>query len=101
MDRSSVVYLVSNNSTQDEFGVWHTNPTQRKVFCEVSSISQNEWFEGGRQGLNPQFRVRMFRYDYKGESSLIYDGVEYSIYRTYIDKNEIIDLYLELRKGNG
>lgn len=99
MDRSSTIELVSVERQQDELKVWHDTPTNRKVYCEVSSISQSEWFEGGRNGLNPALRFRMFAPDYKGEKTLLYNGTEYSIYRTYVDRNETIDLYTEQRKG--
>ena len=99
MDRSSVIYLVSNNKTQNELGKRGDNLTERKVFAEVSSVGQSEWFEGGRNGLNPEYRFRMFAYDYNGESLVKYNGVIYSIYRTYVDRNELIELYAEKREG--
>ena len=99
MDRSSVIYLVSNNKTQNELGIWVDSLTERKVFAEVSSVGQSEWFEGGRNGLNPEYRFRMFAYDYNGESLVKYNGVIYSIYRTYVDRNELIELYAEKREG--
>lgn len=100
MDRSNVIYLHSVSRTQDDLKVWHDQVTLRKVYCDVSSVSQTEWFEGGRNGLNPDLRFRMFKYDYQGEKNLTYNGKEYEIYRTYIDRNETIDLYTEQRKGN-
>lgn len=99
MDRSRVIYLIKNDKQQNQYGVWVDNTTERKVFAEVTSVGQSEWFEGGRQGLNPQLRFRMFAYDYQGESLLKYNNTIYSIYRTYVDKNEIIELYTELKKG--
>lgn len=99
MDRSRVIYLIKNDKQKNQYGVWVDNTTERKVFAEVTSVGQSEWFEGGRQGLNPQFRFRMFAYDYQGESLLKYNNTIYSIYRTYVDKDEIIELYTELKKG--
>ena len=101
MDRSNVIYLISKSRTQDSLGVWKSTTTSRKVYCQVDSISQSEWFEGGRAGLNPALRFRLFRYDYNNEDTLTYNGTEYRVYRTYFAKNDIIELYTELRKGNG
>ena len=42
--------------------------------------------------------MTMFRYDYNGEPIVEYNGQRYSIYRTYIGKNDMIELYVE-RKG--
>lgn len=99
MDRSDIIYLLSYNQTKDSLGIWHKNITKRKVFCDVESVSRTEWFEGSRNGLNPSFRFTVFRYDYEGEEALEYNEKEYSIYRTYVDRNETIDLYAEDRKG--
>ena len=40
----------------------------------------------------------MFAGDYEGERIAIYDGKFYSIYRTYLGRQDIIELYAE-RKG--
>lgn len=99
MDRSNIIYLISTEYTQNALKQYVYTPTRRQVYCSVSSVSQTEWFEGGRNGLNPQLRFTMFAPDYHGESELEFEGVTYTIYRTYLGKNEFIDLYTELKKG--
>ena len=42
----------------------------------------------------------MFAPDYKGEQNLEIDGEVYSIYRTYFAKNDMIELYVEKRRGD-
>ena len=99
MNRVSVAYLVYQSYYQDEYGVMQNETCKRKVYCDVNSVAQQEWFEGGRNGLNPRYRFRMFKYDYKGEKIIEYNNVNYAIYRTY-EYNDTIDLYVELKKGN-
>lgn len=99
MDRSEVIFLIKQEYTQDEYGVIDSENTEKQVYCDVSSISASELFEGGRNGLNPELKFIMFRYDYDDESIVKYKGKFYSIYRTYIGKNETIELYCEKRKG--
>lgn len=99
MDRSNVIYLISTEYLQNELHQYYYSPVRRMVYCSVSSVSQSEWFEGGRNGLNPQLRFTMFAPDYHGESELEFEGVVYTIYRTYLGKDEFIDLYTELKKG--
>ncbi len=65
----------------------------------VKSVSQSEWFNGGRNGLNPAYQFTMFSHDYEGESVIQYEGTNYAIYRTYIRDDEMIELYTELKKG--
>lgn len=98
MDRSEVITLVSERKTQNDFGVWETTKTSRDVFCQVDSVTRSEFFEAGRNGLNPEFRFTMFAGDYEGEQIVIYKGKSYGVYRTYIGRTDDIELYVE-RKG--
>ena len=91
--------LVSYVQTQDEYGVIHeSTPVEREVFCRVASVSRNEYFGGGRNGLNPEFEFTIAKIDYKGERECVYHGQSYSIYRTYMTDDDYIELYVE-RKG--
>ena len=98
--KSSTAYLVSESYAQNVYGVYETTMTKRKVYPYVESVTGREWFEGGRNGLNPQLRFTMFSFDYQGEKIIEYNNVQYTIYRTYIKSNDEIELYTELRKGN-
>lgn len=98
LDRSDVVTLISKTKTQDDYGVWRTTENKKDVYAQVDSVTRQEFFEGGRNGLNPEFRFTMFRFDYEGETIAEYGGNRYSVYRTYIGRNDTIELYVE-RKG--
>jgi SPP1 family predicted phage head-tail adaptor len=100
MKKSDVAYLVSESWTQDNTGVQRRSTEKRKVFVKVSSVTSQEWFEGGRNGLNPQYRFTMFQFDYLGEKIIEYNGVSYTIYRTFNKSVDEIELYVELKKGN-
>lgn len=99
MDRSDICYLLSKGKTQDAYGVWRETLTERMVFCSVNSVTRNEFFEGGRNGLNPEFRITMFAGDYCGESLLRYKDKTYAIYRTYLGRNDKLELYVERQGG--
>lgn len=98
MDRSDIVTLVGFTRTQDEFGVWRSTPSERQVFCSVDSVTREEYFEGGRNGLNPEYRITMFFGDYNGENTVVYNGNAYGVYRTYHATTDELELYVE-RKG--
>jgi hypothetical protein len=74
--------------------------TNRQVFCRVDSVTASEFFEGGRNGLNPEYRMTMFRHDYSGEPIVEYNGQRYSVYRTYIGRDDMIELYVERKGGS-
>lgn len=98
MDRSDIIYLISQSKYQDNTGVWRSTRSKRQVYCQVDSISQSEFFEAGRNGLNPSFRFTVFAPDYENESIVEYKSETYAVYRTYLRKNDYIELYCE-RKG--
>lgn len=90
--------MLSVSRAQDDYGVWRETITERDVFCNVSSVTRQEFFEGGRNGLNPEFRITMFFGDYDDETVLKYKDKTYSVYRTYQGRNDELELYVE-RKG--
>lgn len=98
MDRSEVITLLATTKAQDEYGVWQETETSRDVFCQVNSVTRAEFFDGGRNGLNPEFRFTLFFGDYEGEQTVIYKGRAYSVYRTYHGRTDEIELYVQ-RKG--
>lgn len=98
MDRSDVITLIKTVRAQNDFGVWENTETTRDVFCDVGSVTRSEFFEGGRNGLNPAYVFTMFFGDYEGETIVEYNGNRYAIYRTYHAKTDVIELYAE-RKG--
>ena len=61
MDRSNVINLISTVLTLDEYGVQRATEKSEQVFCSVESVTALEVFEGGRNGLDPEFRFTMYR----------------------------------------
>ena len=98
MDRTEEITLLSTTKSQNAYGVWVETLSEKKVFCQVDSVTRAEFFDGGRNGMNPEFRMTMFFGDYSGERELLYKGKRYSVYRTYQGRNDTVELYVE-RKG--
>ena len=94
MDKSRVLTLIGVSYQPDSIGQLVPQETRN-----ISSVSASEWFEAGRAGLNAEHRATMFAYDYAGETLAELNGVRYGIYRTYLGKNETIELYLERKAG--
>lgn len=99
MDKSRVLTLISTSYTKDAIGQQVPKEKKRDVFCNVSSVSLSEWSDAGQAGLNPEYRATMFAPDYEGEEIAELDGIRYGIYRTYLGRNEEIELYLERKAG--
>lgn len=97
----SVIYLVKAKPVQDARGVLVDEETKRRVFCKVDSVTRQEFFQGGRAGLNPAYVITMFGADYEAEDIVEYEGFRYYVYRTYKREEgayDYIELYVE-RKG--
>lgn len=99
MNRSSVIDLIEEVHVQNDYGVMESVTTSHRIFADVTSVSATEWFEGGRSGLNPEYRMTVFTYDYNGEEILEYNGVQYTIYRKYV-RGDKTELYVQKRQGN-
>lgn len=99
MDRSEVVTLVGYTRTQDDYGVWKKTETTKDVFCQVDSVTRAEFFDGGRNGLNPQYKITLFFGDYSGEETVIYKEKAYGVYRTFHARKDVLELYVEQKGG--
>ena len=100
MDRSAVINLVSETYPQNSRGSVIVTENTKQVYCQVNSVTASEFFEGGRNGLNPELRFTMFSYDYSGEKIIEYLGERYTVYRVYKGRNDTLELYVERRQGD-
>lgn len=99
MDRSDTIRLIQTEYVRDRNGVQRPQETIREVFCQTRSVTSTEFFEGGRNGLNPKYRFTVFFADYEGERVCEYQGKRYAIYRTYRERNDLLELYAERQGG--
>ena len=99
MAQSDVLTLLSATVTRDAYGVEKEIVTPRQVFCRVNSVTRAEFFDAGRNGLNPAYVFTVFFGDYDEETVCEYNGKSYGIYRTYrVPGTDDMELYAE-RKG--
>ena len=96
-----VLILLTPTKTQDRLGVWQETLTERTVFTQAHSVTGKEFFNGGRNGLNPELRFTVFHGDYAGETLCRYAGQAYSVYRTYrVPGTDYMELYVERKGGS-
>lgn len=94
----SVIKLITERQEQDANGIFRPVLKSRQVFCKVSSVGAREFFDAGRNGLNPEFRFIVFANDYNGERTLEFEKQTYAIYRTFRINTDYLEIYVE-RKG--
>lgn len=74
--------------------------TTASVFAEIGSVSQTEFFSGGRMGLNPSLKAVIYDFEYNDEPIVKYNGKLYSVYRVYyVNGTDKVELYLEEKGG--
>lgn len=100
MDRSEVITLLSSTHQQDDNGIWQEILEEKDIFCQVRSVTRNEFFEAGRNGLNPEYEFDVFAYDYADEKLVRYKDRTYSVYRTYRGRDDSLELYVERTGGD-
>lgn len=98
MDRSDVITLIKETNVKNQYGVYEATTQSREIFCQVRSVTRTEFFEAGRNGINPEYQFTVFADDYEGEKTVVYRGKAYGVYRTYQSRTDTLELYVE-RKG--
>lgn len=91
--------LIAKTYTTDSIGQPTIAETTRDVICELRSVSGTEFSQARQNGINPQYVFILSMFDYKREQEVEFEGVRYSIYRTYIADDNTIELYAEVQTG--
>lgn len=96
MTRDTELFLITPVMVTDAYGIpQEGTPKKRKIFARVESVSQSEFFEAGRNGLSPQYKFKLFAYDWDGERIVEYNGKRYAVYRTYLGQSDTLELYVQ------
>lgn len=82
MRHNQVIYLIDITITKDEIGQEIENKTERKVFANEFSVSNNEFYNAQVSGLKPEKKFEIYSFEYQNETKLKHDNKEYNIIRT-------------------
>jgi SPP1 family predicted phage head-tail adaptor len=77
------VILIGVTYTEDEIGNQVGTESRTTVLAKKSSVSQSEFYEAQTDDLKPELLFIIHTFEYTGESLLIYNGITYTIIRTY------------------
>lgn len=95
-----VAYLIQETYIQDSLGQRIPSESKSEILVSTGDINRSEWFNAGRNGLNPEIMLMTAAVNYSGEKIIEYGNVRYGIYRTYHRKeSDEIELYLHLKGG--
>lgn len=103
-----VINLVKTTYTRDAEGNQIPKTERRKVFCQVQSVTRNEFYQAAQADMHPEYLFILTHYrDYEGEKFIEYvDWMnnEHLLYvtRAYrVPNSDRIELTAEERTGDG
>lgn len=99
MTKVDKITLITEVINTDAIGQITTTETTSDLIAEVRSVSRSEFMEGSQTGLAPSFVFRVSMFGYTSQKILVYQGVRYSIYRTYETDDNYVELYCEREVG--
>lgn len=100
MDSNEKVKLIKQTRTFGDLREEIVTESYTEVYAQVDSITQNEWFNAGKNDIQATFKVSVYSFEYSNELIVEVRGSRYSVYRTYAPKNtDKIELYLETKGG--
>ena len=94
-----IAYLIGYTITLNDYKQEEKTETKTMIYCRKKSVSRSEFYNAGRQGLQPAFLLITAKIDYQGELEVEVDGVRYGIYRTYEVDEDYIEIYCEKKGG--
>lgn len=96
----TTVNLISETFSKNEYGEEIATKTSRQIFATVQSVDRSEWFKAAQNDLQPSFVVITPSVNYNAEKIVEIDGVEYAVYRTFLQNNsDLIEIYCEQKAG--
>lgn len=99
MNEDIIAYLISHTVTKNAYKQEIITDSRTEIFAQLGSITRAEFYNAGKQGLNPDFVLTTARIDYNGEDEIEVNGVRYGIYRTYPIDQDYIELYCQKKGG--
>ena len=95
------ITLVKKKPVTNEAGsLIETETSRRDVFCRSVSVSMKETYEALAVGAHPEIKIILADYlDYDFERYVVYQGMEFSVTRTYRNGREL-ELTLERVNDN-
>ena len=87
MSKAAVIRFITEN--RKAHGVHEaTTKKKRLVLCTVERVRQSEYYEAHNAGFSPELQFNLtLAEDYHEEGSLIFEGKEYRVIRTYETKS--------------
>lgn len=80
-----IAYLIKEEIRgRDQYGNEILTQTPRMIYCQIQSVTRNEYYAAGTDDIKPELDLRItHRLDYEGENLVRYNGELYDVIRTF------------------
>lgn len=102
MKKSVTIKLIKKlNETLDDWGNPVRSIQEWEVFAERKSVTMSEFYKAASQDLKPTVIFEVYEEEYLDADSVVSEGVEYSIIRTYQPTMDKLELVCERKIADG
>ncbi len=75
--------LLTKTESIDAGGNLSYTTVPKTIFCNIKSVKYNEFYVASSNGFKPEIVLVCRLTDYSGESLVKYNGIDYTVIRTY------------------
>lgn len=81
---AEITLISIGGKTKDAFGIpQDAEPIRKTVLCNIQSAGRSEFYQAAQAGIKPELEADLFFDDYSGEPFAEYNGIPYSVVRSY------------------
>lgn len=88
--------LITETIAQDAYQT--VTRTQTTVYANKKPLYSGEFHAAKAQGIDLQYIMVVYAFEYGGQTLATYNGRDYTIYRTYIRDDDWCELYLSTKE---
>ncbi|MDF2717200.1 MAG: Prophage pi2 protein [Paenibacillus sp.] len=93
--------LIAETYDEDEIGNQIPIETETFVLCRKESAGRTEFYNAAAKGHRPEFVLAVHKFEYDGQKTVQFEGLRYSVIRTYDNADDETELTCERVAANG
>lgn len=93
--------LLAEEIVEDELNNQIPKEIRKSVLCHKKSVGRTEFYAASTSGLTPDIVFVMYDFEYSGERKVEFEGIKYSVIRTYSTGLKEVELNCQRDVGNG
>ncbi|MFD1398654.1 phage head closure protein [Lacticaseibacillus suilingensis] len=100
LDWSEDAVLIGKTFEPDQYGNQVATVTEDTVQASKKELSMSEFYAAAQAGIRPEVELIVHAFEYDGQQTVKWNGITYSLIRTYQRNADEVELYLERKVSN-